>query len=134
METVQVVQTKKSSINMQIKLYRKSVVFRWGMTSDLKAKLNPQEVLRLAAAFGIPAHGRAIPVDTLEGYNRLLVYAAVRPSLNPAQASELAWLVKTMNSWDAHYWASAFREEWWRSGGYTHLRDRVKAFKLFFRM
>jgi len=42
------------------------------------------------------------------------------------------WLIKGMTGWDAHYWASHFRELWWENRRYRGLLKAVKAFKLFF--
>jgi hypothetical protein len=50
----------------------------------------------------------------------------------PSEVLKLANCVVEMNSWDAHYWASAFRKLWWSGTSYRNLRQAVKAFKLFF--
>ncbi|MEM2998514.1 MAG: hypothetical protein QW542_06175, partial [Thermoproteota archaeon] len=100
----------------------------------LKTRLNPKELLLLAKEFNIPIEKNKILVQNLELYNRLLIYACVRPSLrnNIEGIRKLREQIFDMTSWDAHYWASAFRELWWKYGKRAGLRKIVKAFMLFF--
>jgi len=90
-------------------------------------------LLRLAKELGCEvADLRIIPKD-IDPYNRLIIYAAVRPTIaSPAKVFELMWFVRGLTSWDAHYWASRFRELWWEHRCYCGLLKAVKAFKLFF--
>ncbi|MEM2787818.1 MAG: hypothetical protein QXJ58_06075 [Archaeoglobaceae archaeon] len=126
----------------QIKLAKNTATFIWGSTPqtplrssvDLKAMINPKELLKLANEFNIPVEKNRLLVQNLEVYNRLLIYACVRPSLrkNIKSICKLEELVFGMTSWDAHYWASAFRELWWKHGKRSNLQNAIKAFKLFF--
>lgn len=126
----------------QIKLTRSQATFIWGSTPqvplkssiDLKVRINPKELFLLAREFNLPINENKILVLTLELYNRLLIYACVRPSLgkNFESIRKLEKQVFGMTSWDAHYWASAFRELWWKYGEHKKLRNTIKAFKLFF--
>jgi hypothetical protein len=87
----------------------------------------------LAENLGCSVEGSRISTSHLDFYNRLLVYACVRPTLKSVETiKSLAMLVLELNSWDALYWASRFRELWWEYGKYRHLSKAVKAFKLFF--
>uniref|UniRef100_A0A7C2P3G8 Uncharacterized protein n=1 Tax=candidate division WOR-3 bacterium TaxID=2052148 RepID=A0A7C2P3G8_UNCW3 len=125
----------------QIKLTRNKAIFIWSSTPqtplkssiDLKTKINPNELFLLAKEFKSPIDNDKILVQGLEQYNRLLIYACVRPSLKKIESiSKLQAQIFDMTGWDAHYWASAFRELWWKKGKYAELRRLVKAFKLFF--
>ncbi|MEM2787652.1 MAG: hypothetical protein QXJ58_05210 [Archaeoglobaceae archaeon] len=126
----------------QVKLAKNTATFIWGSTPqtplkssvDLKAKINPKELLSLANEFNIPVEKNKILVQNLEVYNRLLIYACVRSSLrkNIESIRKLEEQILGMTSWDAHYWASAFRELWWKHGKRTNLQNAIKAFKLFF--
>ncbi|MGB9960570.1 MAG: hypothetical protein ACPLKQ_08690 [Candidatus Bathyarchaeales archaeon] len=126
----------------QIRLARNRATFIWGSTPqaptkysiDLKTKINPKELLLLAKEFNIPVEENKILVQNLELYNRLLIYACVRPSLRESVESvrKLQEKIFDMTSWDAHYWASAFRELWWKHGKRLKLQKAVKAFRLFF--
>ncbi|MEM3536258.1 MAG: hypothetical protein QXF44_00625 [Candidatus Bathyarchaeia archaeon] len=131
-----------SETKYQIKLAKNKATFIWGSTPqsplkssiDLKARINPKELLLLAKEFNIPVEENKILVQNLELYNRLLIYACVRPSLrkNFESIRKLEEQIFDMTSWDAHYWASAFRELWWKHGKRAELQNIVKAFKLFF--
>ncbi len=125
----------------QIKLTKNKATFTWSSTNltplkssiDLKTKINPIELLLLAKEFNSSIDSGKIMVQNLEQYNRLLIYACVRPSLRRAESiRKLQAHIFGMTSWDAHYWASAFRELWWKKGKRAELRHLVKAFKLFF--
>jgi len=100
---------------------------------DLKVKMRPVEVLWLAEQLGCILRQRKVLASNLDIYNRLLIYACVRPTLKDAEkARSLASLVLELNSWDALYWASRFRELWWKHEKFMHLLKAAKAFKLFF--
>jgi hypothetical protein len=132
----EVLQTK-----YQIKLTKNKSTFIWSSTPqaplkssiDLKTKISPDELLLLAKEFNSPVDNGKILVQNLEQYNRLLIYACVRPSLKKTESiRNLQAQIFDMTSWDAHYWASAFRELWWKKGKHAELQRLVKAFKLFF--
>jgi len=123
---------KAAQATFKIRLYRKSVAFTWLSTCDLKAKVNVEELTRIARKLGLNANGTSITVDSLDLYNRLLVYAAVRPFLK--NAAELTWLVQNMNSWEASYWASALRETWWAGEGQRGVSRVARAFITLFEL
>ncbi len=126
----------------QIKLSRDKATFIWGSTPevplrssiDLKVRINPEELISLAKEFYAQVNGNKIIMQNLEVYNRLLIYACVRPSMrkNIENIRRLEKIILDMTNFDAHYWASAFRELWWKHGKFTKLQNTVKAFKLFF--
>jgi len=100
---------------------------------DLKVKTRPTEVLWLAENLGCLFGHRKVFPSSLDIYNRLLIYACVRPTVRSIEkARSLATLVLELNSWDALYWASRFRELWWKHENYRHLLKAAKAFRLFF--
>ncbi|MDW8035648.1 MAG: hypothetical protein RMI85_04245 [Candidatus Korarchaeum sp.] len=108
-----------------IKLSRNTAKFIWGSTPqtplkssiDLEVRIDPKELLILAKKFKTPVGKNEILVQNLEVYNRLLIYACVRPSLRgDRNIQKLEEQILGMTSWDAHYWASAFRELWWKHG------------------
>jgi hypothetical protein len=125
----------------QIRLTKNMSIFIWSSTPqtplkssiDLKTRINPSELLFLAKEFNSPVDNGKIMVQNLEQYNRLLIYACVRPSLKEVESiRKLQAEIFDMTSWDAHYWASAFRELWWKHGKNAEIQRLVKAFKLFF--
>ncbi|MCX8185270.1 MAG: hypothetical protein RMI56_01685 [Sulfolobales archaeon] len=131
-----------SETNYQIKLAGNKATFIWGSTPqsplkssiDLVARIDPRELLLLAKELNIPVAKNKTLIQNLELYNRLLIYTCVRSSIrkNVESVRKLEERISNMTSWDAHYWASAFRELWWKHGKHSKLRSIVKAFKLFF--
>jgi hypothetical protein len=100
---------------------------------DLQVKVPFRELSWLAENMSCTIRGKRIYAQSLDCYNRLIVYACVRPSLkHPDKAKHLALHVLGMNNIDAHYWASRFREIWWGSRSFRPLMKPVRAFKLFF--
>lgn len=124
-----------------IRAYSKTVKFTWSSnprkplkgSTDLKARVSFSELLKLARNLGCQVNGPEILPPNQDAYNRLLVYACVRPALKwPREVLSLADCVVKMSGWDALYWASAFRELWWLSCNHRSLRKAIRAFKLFF--
>lgn len=121
----------------------KAAIFAWSSTPeqtlkssvDLKTKTRPSEIFWLAENLGCTLGHKKIFASNLDIYNRLLIYACVRPAIkNVEKATNLATLVLELNSYDTQYWASRFRELWWKHGNYKLLLKAVKAFKLFFNL
>jgi len=136
-----IVLEEELQIKYQIKLNKNKVTFIWSSTPqtplkasiDLKTKINPNELLFFTKKFDNLVYNDKILVQNLDQYNRLLIYACVRPSLKKIESIyKLRALILNMTSWDAHYWASAFRETWWKNGKRVKLRHLIKAFILFF--
>lgn len=124
-----------------IKAYGRTVKFTWSSNPerplkgsiDLMAKVNFSELLELAREVHCHVRGSEILPPNQDAYNRLLIYACVRPALKrPSEMLRLVDCVAGMSSWDAHYWASAFRVLWWSRRNLRGLRKAVRAFKLFF--
>ncbi|MBO3840366.1 MAG: hypothetical protein JTT17_06065 [Candidatus Brockarchaeota archaeon] len=119
------------------------VTFLWSAASqenlessiDLRIKTKPEELYSLSRNLGcINEQGKIIFPD-FDSYNRLLIYACVRPLMRkPEKIDELAQLVFEINSLDALYWASRFREVWWKHAKYRKILKVAKAFKLFFNL
>jgi len=126
---------KAVQARFKVRVYRKVAAFTWLSTCDLKAEVDVDELARVARKMGLKVDGATIRVEDLDAYNRLLLYAAVRPYLRHAsQANELLWLVRNMNSWEAGYWASAFREAWWARPNAKSVRRVAKAFITLFEL
>lgn len=124
-----------------IKAHGRTVKFTWSSSPerplkgsiDLRARVSFSELLGLARGVHCQVSGSEILPPNLDAYNRLLIYACVRPALKrPTEVLRLADCVAEMSGWDAHYWASAFRELWWSRRNHKGLREAVRAFKLFF--
>lgn len=124
-----------------VKLKGKTATFLWSSaienplesSIDLKIKTRPTELLSLANNLRCPIEDGKIRFSSLDLYNRLLIYASVRPTLKSIEkAATLAMLVLELNSWDAFYWASRFRELWWEHKNRRPLFKAAKAFRLFF--
>ena len=118
----------------------KTLTFIWSSTPDnplsgsvdLKIRQIP-ELPMIAKNMGCQIQNGRIIIPDLDIYNRLLIYACVRMSLRSGRKiRDLAKLVFELSNLDAHYWASRFRELWWRHGKYRPLLNTAKAFKLFF--
>lgn len=125
----------------KICVYKRTVTFLWSCEPgnflesavDLKVKVPVLEILKIAEELGCnPVNSKIFP-QNLDVYNRLMIYAAVRPQVRSFSGiRELKFLVKKINGLDAHYWAAGFREIWWKHRRYRSLLKAVKAFKLFF--
>jgi len=100
---------------------------------DLKIKTRQEELCSLAVNLDCMIQQKKIIVPKLDAYNRLLIYASVRPLVRKTEkVEELARLVFEISSLDALYWASRFREVWWKHAKYRKIMKIVRAFKLFF--
>jgi len=134
----------QSDVCYLIKLSRHSAEFIWSSTPynptegsiDLRvglSRLNPSELFILAENLGCAVKEDEIIPASFDSYNRLLIYACVRPTLrNSSKIMDLAVLVMNLSGWDSHYWASRFRERWWRYRSYRSILKAAKAFKLLF--
>lgn len=102
---------------------------------DLRIRIKPEELYSLAENLGcINDQGKIIFPD-FDSYNRLLIYACVRPLIKKSEKiEELVQLVFEINDLDALYWASRFREIWWKYAKYRRILKVAKAFKLFFNL
>lgn len=130
-----------SKVLYVLKLRGSKATFTWSSlpssklksSIDLKVKVNPSEIFWLAENFSCLCKNNIIYAPNLDAYNRLVIYACVRPSIKDVEkAKYLALQVVELNNWDAHYWASKFRELWWTHRKYKPLMKVAKSFKLFF--
>ena len=135
------IQIQEDPIRYLLKLERGYARFIWSSNPwsplegsiDLKVRVNLIELFYLADVLNCSVKDEEILPQSLEIYNRLLLYACIRPTIRDrGKAMDLAQLVLDLNSLDAHYWASRFRELWWRHGCYRPLMKTSKSFKLFF--
>ncbi|MGC9068908.1 MAG: hypothetical protein ACP5IZ_08025 [Thermoprotei archaeon] len=101
---------------------------------DLKVRVNPKEIFWLARCLNCSFRDGIIFAPNFDVYNRLIIYAFVRPTIrSDDEAKELRDVVINMGYVDAFYWASKFREAWWNNGNYKSGLKLAKAFRLFFR-
>jgi hypothetical protein len=104
-----------------------------GGSVDLRVRAEPSELIWLAKNMNCEFDERRILIPSLDAYNRMLLYSAVRSTLRRASdAGDLALLVLALNGYDAHYWASAVRAAWWKYERLRPIRRVARAFKLFF--
>ncbi|MBS7631637.1 hypothetical protein KEJ47_08760, partial [Candidatus Bathyarchaeota archaeon] len=124
-----------------VRLNEQGATFLWSSTPhnplessvDLQIKVHLKELSLLAENLNCHLKNDEIVLSSLDPYNRLLLYACVRPTVkNTEKVRTLATLILDLNSWDAFYWASRFRELWWEHKNYRRLLKVAKAFKLFF--
>lgn len=102
---------------------------------DLKVRIDWDELLWFAKTMSLHYRENLIVFPNLDAYNRVLIFACVRNCLrSPKKVRELAHLVLDFNSWEAFYWASCIREEWWRHRSLRRLNRIVKAFKVMFNL
>ena len=102
---------------------------------DLKVRMDWDELLWFARTLNLPYKKNLIVFPDLDAYNRVLIYACVRRYLrSPRKARKLAHLVLDFNSWEAFYWASSIREEWWINRSVRKLYRVAKAFKVMFNL
>jgi len=102
---------------------------------DLKVRIDWDELLWFARTLNLPCKKNLIVFPNLDAYNRVLIYACVRRYLkSPRKARKLAHLVLDFNSWEAFYWASSIREEWWMNRSVRKLYRVAKAFKVMFNL
>lgn len=127
-----------------IRIRGRTITFIWSSSPnkplrssiDLKIRnINPIELAWLAKRLNCIVSDDKIIIPDLNRYNRLLIYACVRMTIrNLEKTKKLAECVLEINSWDAHYWASKFREVWWNSWRIRNVFVIAKAFKLFFQI
>jgi len=102
---------------------------------DLKVRIDWDELLWFARTLNLPCKKNLIVFPNLDAYNRVLIYACVRRYLkSPRKARKLAHLVLDFNSWEAFYWASSIREEWWMNRSVRKLYRVAKALKVMFNL
>ncbi|RLI36046.1 hypothetical protein DRO55_04275 [Candidatus Bathyarchaeota archaeon] len=102
---------------------------------DLKVKVDTEELMWLARTLNCRLDEDDIVFPSLDPYNRVLIYACVRKTIrSPRKARYLASLVLDLNSWEAFYWASTIREDWWLNRSVKRLYKVAKAFKILFNL
>ena len=102
---------------------------------DLRIRVGQDEFLWLAKVLGCRVNKNEIVFSNLDQYNRILIYAYVRKTIrSPGKANCLANLILDLNSWEAFYWASVIRENWWEHRSIKKLYRVAKSFKLLFNL
>ena len=100
---------------------------------DLRARVERKELEDLAKELGCEVKRELIVPPTLDAYNSLTVYAAVRATLrSPSNIIRLLEVIRGLSSYDAQYWAGRLREEFWKTGRFNSLYRVAKAFKILY--
>lgn len=83
----------------------------------------------------VPQPNKMIRVNEEDKYEKLMIYATVRQSIrNPLIASKLKDIVKDLGAYEAHYWASIFKEIFSRTQKRIELFRPAKAFKTLYHL
>ncbi len=100
---------------------------------DLRARVDIREMKGIARELGCEVEGDLIIPQSLDAYNSLTVYAAVRATLrSPSKILRLLEVVRGLSSYDAQYWAGRIREEFWRTRRFNSTYRVAKAFKILY--
>lgn len=101
-------------------------------SQDFSAVVSWNEVKKLARRINCEfdrGKGNIYPND-LESYNRLLMFSALRQSIEK-ESSSLLEVVLNLNGYDLSYWAIYFKRAFWR-GDIERVKRISNAFMLFF--
>jgi len=117
---------------------------------EVEARCDPKELEILAKELGegivfekheqmtkssVPQPGLAIRVQEEDKYEKLMIYAVVRQSIrNPLVANRLKDIIKNLGGYEAHYWASIFKEIFTRTRKRIELFRPAKAFKTLYHL
>lgn len=83
----------------------------------------------------IPQPKLTIKVHEEDKYEKLMIYAVVRQSIrNPLKANRLKDAVKDLGAYEAHYWASIFKEIYGRTQKRIELFRPSRAFKTLYHL
>jgi hypothetical protein len=118
-----------------IKLKDNTAKFIWSSSPesenvDLEVQVNPREMIEIAKRFKCDFKDNIIYIPNFDVYNRLLIYAYIRPLLNEKELMKVMKIISDLSYIDAFYWASKFREKYWYENKWEY--NLAEAFKLFF--
>ena len=83
----------------------------------------------------IPQPKLTIKVHEEDEYEKLMIYATVRQSIrNPLMANRLKDIVKDLGAYEAHYWASIFKEIFGRTQKRIELFRPARSFKTLYHL
>ncbi len=83
----------------------------------------------------VPQPNLLLRVNEEDKYEKLMIYATVRQSIrNPLIANKLKDIVKDLGAYEAHYWASIFKEIFSRTRRRIELFRPAKAFKTLYQL
>lgn len=83
----------------------------------------------------VPQPKLTIKVNEEDKYERLMIYAAVRQSIrSPLIANRLKDVAKDLGAYEAHYWASIFKEIFSRTQKRIELFRPARAFKTLYHL
>lgn len=99
---------------------------------DLRAFVSWREVRSVAKNVSRHLGKNAIYLDTLDDYNRLLIFCAVRPITPKHDVDNLIQVVFGLNGYDLSYWSMNFRRAFWSDNNESSLIRMTTAFKHFF--
>jgi hypothetical protein len=117
---------------------------------EVEARCDPSELQILAKELGegfiltyeeregkktTPQPKLTIKVHEEDKYEKLMVYAVVRQSMrNPLRANRLKDVVKDLGAYEAHFWASIFKEIFSRTQNRLELFRPARAFKTLYHL
>lgn len=120
------------------------------LSPELEARCDPSELEILAKELGegitlvreglktkstVPQPKLTIKTHEEDEYEKLMIYAAVRQSMRkPLAANKLKDAVKDLGAYEAHYWASIFKEIFTRTQKRIDLFKPAKAFKTLYHL
>ena len=81
---------------------------------DLEAKISWKELGFIGKRLGCKVSNDKVYAKNQSDYDRLLIFAAVRPTLkHHIKASDLSEVVLKLNGYDLNYWALQFKKAFW---------------------
>jgi hypothetical protein len=99
---------------------------------DLEAEVDWEELCSIAKRLGCFISDEKVRTKSQSEYDRLLIFAAVRPTLKSKDTiSELSEVVLKLNGYDLNYWALQFKKAFWYEDHFKVARV-AKAFNVLF--
>jgi hypothetical protein len=99
---------------------------------DLEADVKWKELCFLAKRMGCNVSNDKVYAKNQSEYDRLLIFAAVRPTLeHKATVSDLSDVVLKLNGYDLNYWALQFKKAFWYEE-HSQVARVAKSFSILF--
>jgi len=90
---------------------------------------------KITAQSSTPQLKLIMKVSEEDKYEKLMIYAVVRQSMrNPLRANRLKDIVKDLGAYEAHFWASIFKEIFSRTTSRLELYRSARAFKTLYHL
>lgn len=99
---------------------------------DLEAEVNWKELCFISKRLGCQISTEKIYAKNQSDYDRLLIFAAVRPTLkHQTVVPDLSDIVLKLNGYDLNYWALQFKKAFWYEDN-SQVARVAKAFNVLF--